>query len=78
MKKNVIGSIVISIIIMCSIIIGGMYYLKRMELPPVIPFIILNIIVFFILLSINFAVIKKSKQKSRVSGHENQLKEKES
>lgn len=63
MKKHIISSIIISVIIMGSIIVGGMYFLKRMELPPVVPFVIFTIIVFFILLSINIAVIKKSKQK---------------
>jgi hypothetical protein len=64
MKKHIIGVIILSFIIMVSIIIGGIYYLKRMELPPIVPFIIFTIIIFSIILSINIAVIKKNRGKS--------------
>ncbi|OGN90345.1 MAG: hypothetical protein A2158_05720 [Chloroflexi bacterium RBG_13_46_14] len=60
MKKYVMVSIIISIIIVGSIIVAGTYFLKRMELPPVIPFTIFAIIIFFVLLIINFIIIKKS------------------
>jgi hypothetical protein len=61
MKKQVIYVIALSIIILSSVIITGTYYLKHTELPPVVPFVIITIILFFILLSINIAVINKKK-----------------
>jgi hypothetical protein len=64
MKKQVIYVIVLSIVILSSVIISGTYYLKHTELPPVIPFIIFTIIIFFILLSINIAVINKNRSKT--------------
>lgn len=64
MKKQVIYTVILSIIILSSIIIPGVYYLKHTELPPVIPFVIFTVIVSFILLSINIAVINKSRSKA--------------
>ena len=64
MKKQVIYVIVLSIVILSSVIISGTYYLKHTELPSVIPFVIFTIIIFFILLSINIAVINKNRSKN--------------
>jgi hypothetical protein len=64
MKKQVIYVVALSIIIFSSVIIAGIYYLKHTELPPVIPFVVFTIIVFFILLSINVALINKNRGKT--------------
>ena len=66
MKKYIVGSIIIGIALISSFILGGIHYLKTMELPPVLPFIFLtSLVVLFIILAIIFALNKISKYNSK-------------